>query len=93
MWWGRGTTSLSTTSENTSFKDSAHRCIDEHNQVVYCEKCKFVAPMSLSFENYITLHERYNEIVDGTCTFSLEANSMSASNLIKHNNNCEDKTL
>ncbi|AXU41699.1 ORF104 [Spodoptera eridania nucleopolyhedrovirus] len=97
MWWGRGTTSLSTTSENTSFEDTAHRRIDQHNQVVYCEKCKFVAPMSLSFENYIRLHKLYNEITNGTCMIFSEADdsmSVSSSNLVKyHDDKHEDKTL
>ncbi|QEI03548.1 hypothetical protein [Spodoptera cosmioides nucleopolyhedrovirus] len=98
MWWARGITSLSTTSENTSFEDTAHRRIDQHNQVVYCQKCKFVAPMSLSFENYVKLHKLYNKIADGTCTLSLEeADSMSgaasSSNLVKCHDKHEDKTL
>nr|QKO28987.1 hypothetical protein [Spodoptera exigua multiple nucleopolyhedrovirus] len=93
MWWAKGTTSLSTTKENTSFEDSAHRRVDYHNQVVYCQKCKFVAPMSLSFENYIRLHKLYNQIINGTCTLLPEADSMSAVNLVKRQDKHEDKTL
>ncbi|QNV47897.1 ac56-like protein [Alphabaculovirus altersperidaniae] len=93
MWWDNATSNRSTTTKSTSFSDdTAHRRIDHYNQVVYCQKCKFIAPMSMSFEKYIELHKRYNEIVTDTCIISFKANSMSASNLIKHHNR-EDKTL
>ncbi|QAT90389.1 hypothetical protein KM622_gp103 [Spodoptera exempta nucleopolyhedrovirus] len=63
-----GTTKRCSTRKNTSFKESASRRVDEFNQVIFCDKCKFVAPISLSFECYIELHDRFCNIVKNNCS-------------------------
>ncbi|ABM45813.1 unknown protein [Spodoptera frugiperda multiple nucleopolyhedrovirus] len=108
MLWDRGITRLFSMKKNTNFdrddhsqhnNDSADRRVDETNQVVYCKNCKFIAPMSISFENYIRLHDEFNKIVFGDCKLVKSPNSLkeplvfsSSTSIIK----CcfdEDKTL
>ncbi|AAZ38277.1 ORF-111 [Agrotis segetum nucleopolyhedrovirus A] len=57
--------------KNTNFKESGCRIVDLVNQVVYCEKCDFIAPLSLSFEEYTSLHRRYNNIIENVCVTTL----------------------
>lgn len=75
--------------KNTSFKESASRRVDEFNQVIFCDKCKFVAPLFLSFEKYIELHNRFCEIVKNDC-YQSESQSVDCK-LIKCKDS--DKTL
>ncbi|ACI28821.1 agip120 [Agrotis ipsilon multiple nucleopolyhedrovirus] len=88
-----GTTRRCLTRKNTSSNDTAARRIDEDNQVVYCVKCNFVAPMSLSFEQYVELHKCYNEIVANNCLlFGADSIKAFGEDLIKFTD-CEDRTL
>ena len=98
MSWAKGITKLYTKTKSTSFNENyetAYRHVDPINQVVYCQKCNFVAPMSLSFEEYLWLHERYNEAISGTCKIVFEPNSINlfSSNLINLKDKHDDKSL
>lgn len=58
------------TNRNTSFKRDEpnnyvenKRIIDETDQIVTCFFCKFKAPNSISYEEYLDLHDKFNYIV------------------------------
>ncbi|AAY83978.1 ORF-47 peptide [Chrysodeixis chalcites nucleopolyhedrovirus] len=53
------------------------RCVDENDQIVYCLNCKFVAPMSVSYEHFIWLHEKYNCMVNnrGPCAYTISTSN------------------
>ncbi|AUV65377.1 hypothetical protein [Alphabaculovirus myunipunctae] len=48
------------------------RRVDGYDQVVYCDNCGFVAPMSISFEEYLQLHGSFNEILGRVCGIERE---------------------
>ncbi|WBB27311.1 hypothetical protein [Mythimna sequax nucleopolyhedrovirus] len=77
------TTKRCLTKRNTSGnKDSAGRRVDTYDQIVYCEECGFVSPMSVSFEEYTRLHRRFNFILDRVCDVERE---IGVPDLIKFN--------
>ncbi|AAG53792.1 unknown [Helicoverpa armigera nucleopolyhedrovirus] len=45
-------------------ENSVVRIIDTENSVVRCVKCLFVAPMSISFEEFLYLHRIFNQAVN-----------------------------
>ncbi|UJZ89047.1 ac56 [Erannis ankeraria nucleopolyhedrovirus] len=55
---------------NTVYTSSDGRIADEENQIVKCVKCNFVAPMSISYEEYQCLHREYNTIIEPYCCFA-----------------------
>ncbi|BAC67291.1 hypothetical protein AhnVgp040 [Adoxophyes honmai nucleopolyhedrovirus] len=46
------------------------RLADEHDQIVRCLHCSFVAPMSISYEDYIRLHDLFNVLIKQKCFVS-----------------------
>lgn len=48
------------------------RRVDDYDQIVYCEECGFVSPMSVSFEEFKRLHNRFNFILGRVCTAGRE---------------------
>jgi hypothetical protein len=61
-------TKLCSTRRNTSGnKDTLGRRVDDYDQIVYCEECGFVSPMSVSFEEFTRLHNRFNFILGRVC--------------------------
>ncbi|AKN80633.1 hypothetical protein [Perigonia lusca single nucleopolyhedrovirus] len=40
------------------------RHVDHTDNVIRCDHCAFVAPMSIQFEEYIKLHDMFNEIIE-----------------------------
>jgi hypothetical protein len=68
------TTKRCSTKENTSFNepDSHGRRVDHFEQIVYCQKCGFVSPMSEKFEDYTELHDHFNCIVRNACVVERE---------------------
>ncbi|ADB84391.1 hypothetical protein [Apocheima cinerarium nucleopolyhedrovirus] len=55
---------------NTVYISSDGRIADEENQIVKCVECNFVAPMSISHEEYQLLHNVYNSIIKPYCNFA-----------------------
>lgn len=53
--------------KNKEMQIFIRRQVDEIDQIVKCANCAFIAPISLSFENYIRLHEEYNRLMEKTC--------------------------
>ncbi|AXS67708.1 ac56-like protein [Cryptophlebia peltastica nucleopolyhedrovirus] len=43
------------------------RRVDETDQVIRCAHCLFVAPISLSYEEYQYLHRVYNNLLCQDC--------------------------
>ncbi|AAM95116.1 hypothetical protein HaMNV_gp123 [Helicoverpa armigera multiple nucleopolyhedrovirus] len=67
------TTKRCSTRKSTSGnKDSGGRRVDTYDQIVYCEECGFVSPMSVSFEEYTRLHRRFNFILERVCDVERE---------------------
>ncbi|AAZ67415.1 orf44 [Trichoplusia ni single nucleopolyhedrovirus] len=60
------------------------RCVDENDQIVYCSNCNFVAPMSVSYEHFIWLHEKYNCMVNsrGPCAYTISNTNSSGHNYV-----------
>ncbi|ACF05329.1 hypothetical protein [Adoxophyes orana nucleopolyhedrovirus] len=46
------------------------RLADERDQIVRCLHCSFVAPMSISYEEYIRLHDLFNVLIKQICFVS-----------------------
>ncbi|AJD80738.1 hypothetical protein [Pseudoplusia includens SNPV IE] len=78
-----------TTNFNISGGTGLLRCVDENDQIVYCSNCGFVAPMSVSYEHFIWLHEKYNCMVNskGSCAYTISSSSGSSSSNSKHDDN------
>ncbi|ABY65762.1 hypothetical protein [Orgyia leucostigma nucleopolyhedrovirus] len=53
--------------KNTNFKNVSFngRVVDERDQTVTCTTCKFVAPTSISYEEYLYIHDKFNIVAHG----------------------------
>ncbi|QYC92781.1 AC56 [Trabala vishnou gigantina nucleopolyhedrovirus] len=77
MWWANVILKIYSTKKNTNFNrsrivvESHNRLVDQYNNIVTCKNCLFMAPLSISFEEYMCLHDRYNFIVHKrVCSFN-----------------------
>ncbi|QED40571.1 hypothetical protein [Chrysodeixis includens nucleopolyhedrovirus] len=77
MLSGKETTKAISTKKSTGFKllggNGLKRIVDVENQITMCTNCKFTAPLSISYEHFIWLHQQYNHIVggDGPCVYQI----------------------
>nr|AGS47899.1 hypothetical protein wdlz-06GM53 [Ectropis obliqua nucleopolyhedrovirus] len=83
--------------KNTSFKslnsnaipllvmETNYREYNEYDNVVSCRLCKFTAPLSLSYEEYLFLHHSYNQILNDDVTAASFGSSSPAATVDKCN--------